>query len=316
MLVDWLPWNHTFGGNHNVGLTLYNGGTLYIDDGKPTPALHGRDAAQPARDRAHDLLQRADRLRGDRQRDEDRRRAAHATCCRACACSSTPAPRWPSRSGTALHESAGARDRRAHRHGHRPGHDRIRRPSRSSSPTPTSSRATWACRRPGWRLKLVAMRRQDRGALQGPEHHAGLLAQRPRPRTSAFDEEGFFCTGDAVQWIDENDVHQGLRFDGRIAEDFKLATGTFVSVGPLRAKIIAAGAPYVQDAVITGINLKEVGALVFPTAGCAQARRPAGRRAAEAGAGKRRGAGSLPEGRRRTGRRRDRQRQPHRPRCT
>ena len=59
VLVDWLPWNHTFGGNHNVGLTLYNGGTLYIDDGKPTPALHGRDAAQPARDRAHRLLQRA-----------------------------------------------------------------------------------------------------------------------------------------------------------------------------------------------------------------------------------------------------------------
>ena len=76
VLVDWLPWNHTFGGNHNVGITLYNGGTLYIDDGKPTPALHGRDAAQPARDRAHRLLQRADRLRGDRARDEDRRAAA------------------------------------------------------------------------------------------------------------------------------------------------------------------------------------------------------------------------------------------------
>ncbi len=65
-------------------------------------------------------------------------------------------------------------------------------------------------------------------------------------------------------WIDDTDVHQGLKFDGRIAEDFKLATGTFVSVGPLRAKIIAAGAPYVQDAVLTGLNLKEVGALVFP----------------------------------------------------
>lgn len=68
-----------------------------------------------------------------------------------------------------------------------------------------------------------------------------------------------------MKWIDESNIHRGLRFDGRIAEDFKLATGTFVSVGPLRAKIIAAGAPYVQDAVLTGINLKEVGALVFPT---------------------------------------------------
>jgi feruloyl-CoA synthase len=67
-----------------------------------------------------------------------------------------------------------------------------------------------------------------------------------------------------VKWIDENDIHQGLKFDGRVAEDFKLATGTFVSVGPLRAKIIAAGAPYLQDAVITGLNMKEVGALLIP----------------------------------------------------
>ena len=82
---------------------------------------------------------------------------------------------------------------------------------------------------------------------------------------SAFDEEGFFKSGDAVKWIDETDVHLGLKFDGRIAEDFKLATGTFVSVGPLRGKIIAAGAPYIQDVVLTGLNMKEVGAMVFPT---------------------------------------------------
>ena len=69
-----------------------------------------------------------------------------------------------------------------------------------------------------------------------------------------------------MKWIDEGSIHAGLKFDGRIAEDFKLATGTFVSVGPLRAKIIAAGAPYVQDAVLTGINGHEVGALIFPTA--------------------------------------------------
>jgi feruloyl-CoA synthase len=73
-----------------------------------------------------------------------------------------------------------------------------------------------------------------------------------------------------VQWIDENDIHQGLRFDGRIAEDFKLATGTFVSVGPLRAKIIAAGAPLIQDVVITGLNEKEVGALIILALGPAK----------------------------------------------
>ena len=88
----------------------------------------------------------------------------------------------------------------------------------------------------------------------------------PDATENAFDDEGHFCTGDAVKWIDGANIHGGLKFDGRIAEDFKLATGTFASVGPLRAKIIAAGAPYVQDAVLTGINGHEVGALIFPTA--------------------------------------------------
>jgi feruloyl-CoA synthase len=87
----------------------------------------------------------------------------------------------------------------------------------------------------------------------------------PEETAEAFDEEGFYKTGDAVKWIDETDIHQGLAFDGRMAEDFKLATGTCVNVGPLRARIIAAGAPCIQDVVITGINMSEVGAMVFPT---------------------------------------------------
>jgi feruloyl-CoA synthase len=99
---------------------------------------------------------------------------------------------------------------------------------------------------------------------RGPNITPGYW-RNPQATAESFDEEGFFRTGDAVLWIDPADKHQGLKFDGRIAEDFKLATGTFVSVGPLRAKIIAAGAPYVQDAVITGLNLNEVGALLFPT---------------------------------------------------
>ena len=100
---------------------------------------------------------------------------------------------------------------------------------------------------------------------RGPNITPGYW-RAPEETAAHFDEEGYFRTGDALKWIDEDDIHQGLKFDGRIAEDFKLATGTFVSVGPLRARIIAAGAPYVQDAVLTGINLKEVGAMIFPTA--------------------------------------------------
>jgi feruloyl-CoA synthase len=118
---------------------------------------------------------------------------------------------------------------------------------------------------PGLELKLVPAGGKTEVRYKGPNITPGYWRNDEATR-ECFDDEGFFCTGDAVLWIDDNDVHQGLKFDGRIAEDFKLATGTFVSVGPMRAKIIAAGAPYVQDAVLTGINLKEVGALIFPTA--------------------------------------------------
>jgi len=116
----------------------------------------------------------------------------------------------------------------------------------------------------GLQLKLVDVEGKTEVRYRGPNITPGYW-RAPDATAEAFDEEGYFCTGDAVTWIDPNDLHRGLRFDGRIAEDFKLATGTFVSVGPLRAKVIAAGAPYVQDAVLTGINLKEVGALIVPT---------------------------------------------------
>jgi feruloyl-CoA synthase len=118
---------------------------------------------------------------------------------------------------------------------------------------------------PGMELKLVDTDGKTEVRYKGPNITPGYWRQSAET-ADAFDEEGFFKTGDAVKWIDETDIHQGLKFDGRIAEDFKLATGTFVSVGPLRAKIIAAGAPFIQDVVLTGINLKEVGAMVFPTA--------------------------------------------------
>jgi feruloyl-CoA synthase len=118
---------------------------------------------------------------------------------------------------------------------------------------------------PGLEIKLVPNNDKIEIRYKGPNITPGYW-RAPEETREHFDEEGFFCTGDAVQWIDPQDIHQGLRFDGRIAEDFKLATGTFVSVGPLRAKIIAAGAPYIQDVVITGLNRKEVGALIFPTA--------------------------------------------------
>jgi feruloyl-CoA synthase len=116
----------------------------------------------------------------------------------------------------------------------------------------------------GLELKLVPNADKVEVRYKGPNVTPGYWRSHEET-LNAFDEEGFFCTGDAVKWIDEHNIHLGLRFDGRIAEDFKLATGTFVSVGPLRGKIIAKGAPYIQDVVLTGINKKEVGAMIFPT---------------------------------------------------
>jgi feruloyl-CoA synthase len=118
---------------------------------------------------------------------------------------------------------------------------------------------------PGMELKLVPVDGKVEVRYRGPNVTPGYW-RSPSQTAECFDEEGFFRTGDAVLWIADAHPDLGLKFDGRIAEDFKLATGTFVSVGPLRARIIAAGAPYVQDAVITGLNRNEVGALLFPTA--------------------------------------------------
>ena len=120
---------------------------------------------------------------------------------------------------------------------------------------------------PGMTLKLVPVDGKTEVRYRGPNVTPGYWRTDAATR-DAFDEEGYLCTGDAVLWIDPGNIHRGLKFDGRIAEDFKLSTGTFVSVGPLRAKVIVAGAPYVQDVVLTGLNMKEVGALVFPAPAC------------------------------------------------
>jgi feruloyl-CoA synthase len=263
VLVDWLPWNHTFGGNHNFGLTVYNGGTLYIDDGKPVPALMG-ETLRNLREIAPTVYFNvptgfeaiANAMKSD---DALRRNLLSRVKMFFYAGAALAQPVWDT-----LHEVQ-----------EREIGERIVMGTglgmTESSPfavfvtNPNVKAGYLGVPTPGLELKLVPADGKTEIRYKGPNITPGYW-RAPEATAEAFDEEGFFCTGDAVLWIDENDVHQGLKFDGRIAEDFKLATGTFVSVGPLRAKIIAAGAPYVQDAVITGINLKEIGALIFPTA--------------------------------------------------
>jgi feruloyl-CoA synthase len=263
VLVDWLPWNHTFGGNHNFGMVLYNGGTLYIDEGKPVPALMGetlRNLREIAPTIYFNVPTGFEAIANAMKTDLAlRKNFLSKVSMFFYAGASLAQPVWDS-----LYESE-----------EREIGQRIVMTSglgmTESGPfglfvtSPNVQAGDLGLPTPGMELKLVPNQGKVEVRYRGPNITPGYW-RAPFETAAHFDDEGYFCTGDALKWIDENDIHQGLKFDGRIAEDFKLATGTFVSVGPLRARIISAGAPYVQDAVLTGINLKEVGAMIFPTA--------------------------------------------------
>ena len=265
IFVDWLPWNHTFGGNHNVGLTLMHGGTLYIDDGKPTAALIG-ETLRNLREIAPTLYFNvptgfemiAEAMKTDA---ELRRNLLSRVRLFFYSGAGLAQPVWDS-----LHQTAEAEVG-----------ERIvmstglgmteSAPSAMFTNSPNVKAGDIGAPVPGMTLKLVDVDGKIEVRYRGPNVTPGYWRSEQATR-DAFDEEGYLCTGDAVQWIDPNDPHRGLKFDGRIAEDFKLSTGTFVSVGPMRAKVIVTGAPYVQDVVLTGLNMKEVGALIFPSPAC------------------------------------------------
>jgi feruloyl-CoA synthase len=263
VLVDWLPWNHTFGGNHNIGLTIFHGGTLYIDDGKPTPAGIAetlRNLREIAPTVYFNVPTGFEQIAHAMKADEVlRKKLLSRVRMFFYAGAALAQPVWD-----LLHEVQEAHCGERIVMGTGLG-------MTESSPfavfitSPEVKSGYLGLPTPGMELKLVPTDGKMEIRYRGPNVTPGYW-RAPQETSEAFDDEGFFCTGDAVLWIDPSDPHKGLKFDGRIAEDFKLATGTFVSVGPLRAKIIAAGAPYVQDAVITGLNRNEVGALIFPTA--------------------------------------------------
>jgi feruloyl-CoA synthase len=271
VLVDWLPWNHTFGGNHNFGLTIYHGGTLYIDDGKPVPALIGetlRNLREVAPTAYFNVPTGFEQIAHAMKTDDADGRQLRKNLLGRCrmffyAGAALAQPIWDSLfeaqereigerivmgTGLGMTESA---------------------PFGLFVTSPNVKAGDLGLPTPGLELKLVPSGDKLEVRYRGPNITPGYWRNEAATKES-FDEEGFFCTGDAVKWIAEDDIHQGLRFDGRIAEDFKLATGTFVSVGPLRAKIIAAGAPLIQDVVITGLNEKEVGALIILALGPAR----------------------------------------------
>lgn len=261
VLVDWLPWNHVFGGSHNTGIVIYNGGTLYIDDGKPTPAgmaetLRNLREISPTIyfNVPKGLEEIATAMDGDTQlRDTLFKR------CKAFMFS-----------GAALSQAVWDK---LHAHAEASVGERVRVIT-GLGMTETAPSCTFAVGTqvasghiglpvPGVEVKLVPTDDKIEIRFRGPNVMPGYW-RAPEQTAEAFDDEGYYRTGDAVKWIDASQPQRGLLFDGRTAEDFKLSTGTFVSVGPLRARIILAGDPCVQDAVITGLNRNDVGVLIFP----------------------------------------------------
>jgi feruloyl-CoA synthase len=266
VLVDWLPWNHTFGGNHNVGITLYNGGTLYIDEGKPTPALIGetlRNLREIAPTIYFNVPKGFEEIANALELDAQLRETFFSRV------------KMFFFSGAGLSQPVWDKlDRVAEAH----AGERIKMLT-GLGMTETAPFAVCANAQevrsghiglpgPGIELKLVPIGDLAHGGktemrYRGPNVTPGYW-RAPEQTAESFDADGFYCSGDAVKPMDAADPERGLMFDGRIAEDFKLATGTFVSVGPLRAKVIAAGDPCVQDVVIAGINRNEIGLLIFP----------------------------------------------------
>jgi feruloyl-CoA synthase len=261
VLVDWLVWNHTFGGNHNVGIVLYNGGSLYIDDGKPTPAGIEKTVAnlrEIAPTIYFNVPKGFEELIPYLQRDPGVRRTFFSRLKMIMYAGAGLAQHvWD-----ALEELAVATigERIA-----------ITTGIGMTESGPSALFANWeggfsgllGVPVAGLELKLVPNEEKLEARYRGPNLTRGFWRQ-PELTNASFDDEGFYLTGDALKFVDPEDPRKGMLFDGRIAEDFKLSTGTWVSVGNLRAALVAAGAPYVQDCVIAGLNRDFLAAIIFP----------------------------------------------------
>jgi len=261
VIVDWLPWNHTFGSNHNFGLVLDNGGSLYIDEGRPLPGAFAASVRN-----LHDvaptiffnvpkgfemLLPHLNRDRILRDKFFSRLKVL-----------------FYAGAGLSQHvfeafqrlaiDSAGERI--------------IFLSSLGSTETaPAALACSWDSERAGniglpmrgVELKLVPRGGKFEARLKGANITPGYW-RAPHLTADAFDEDGFYKIGDALKFEDPHNPGKGLLFDGRIAEDFKLATGTWVSVGPLRATFVAHFAPLVRDVVLAEADRDHVAALIFP----------------------------------------------------
>lgn len=263
VLVDWLPWHHTAGGNHNIGIVLYNGGTLYIDEGRPLPGLIEttvRNLREVGPTIYFNVPRGYEALLPYLRADERLRRTFFGRLgLMQYAAAVLPQPVWEAYERLAV-ETCGERILWITGYG-----ATETAPFAMSTNRGAARAGTVGLPVDGVEMKLVPVNGKLEARFRGPNITPGYW-RAPDLTRAAFDEEGYYRTGDAMRFLDPSDPQQGLEFDGRLTEDFKLSTGTWVSVGPLRAKLVAAGAPYFQDCVITGHDRDEVGALVFPNA--------------------------------------------------
>jgi feruloyl-CoA synthase len=261
VILDWLPWSHTFGANHNFNLVLRNGGTLYIDGGKPAPGLFATSLANLRSvmptvyfnvPRGFDMLIAA--LRDD---EELRRRFFSEVKFAFYAGAALPQNLWDALEDLSIKTTGRAMP--------------MVSAWGSTETSPLATDCHFQAERsgnigvpiPGTELKLLPCGDKLAVRVRGPNVTPGYW-KAPELTAKAFDEDGFYLIGDAVTFADPERPERGLFFDGRVAEDFKLNSGTWVSVGTLRVAGIAALAPLAQDIVVAGHGGDHVRFLVFP----------------------------------------------------
>jgi feruloyl-CoA synthase len=261
VVVDWMPWNHTAGGNHNTGMVLYNGGTLYIDDGRPTAGgitATVENLREIAPTIYFNMPRGYDELLPYFRADARLRENFFSRL------------KFMFYAGAGLSQALwdGYRDLMMEACG-----ERIMMATGlgATETSPMALQCTWDSEHtgvigipmPGVEAKVAPVGTKLEIRVKGPNVTPGYWKD-PELTRRAFDEEGYYKFGDAVRFVDPEDVSKGLFFDGRLAEDFKLASGTFVNVGPLRLKLIHWFAPYMNDVVIAGHDRNFLGILVVP----------------------------------------------------
>ncbi len=261
VIVDWAPWHHTAGGNHDVGLVLYNGGTLYIDEGKPLPGAI-ETTVRNLREIAptwYFTVPRGFEALLPYFRADARLRENFFSRVKVL---------WFAGAGIAQHVFDEMKSLALSACGE---HILFLTGFGATETAPAALVRTWSSRCAanvglpvaGLEFKLAPAEAKLEGRVRGPNVTPGYWRQ-PQLSAAARDEEGFYKLGDAFKFADPDNPSEGLLFDGRTAEDFKLATGTWVNVGPLRAHIVDHFAPFVRDVVISGPDRDEIGVLVFP----------------------------------------------------